>query len=311
MPKRFLTNALFRIWLKPLWRNMPSIEKVRYTYGLADRLGAIGKKAVSVKKQDINDVRIEWIGDVDDAKNGVIIYLHGGAFAVRVPLADRRYCEKLSRSTSMPVVLVVYRLAPEYPYPAGLNDCCQVYQSLLKLGIPSNRIVFVGHSAGANFALALLMRTRQSGLLQPAGAILLSAPTDMTAASPSAITNAESDTMLGPNIWPWVKDIYFGATPPDNPELSPIFGAWSGLAPMHFHVSDTEILLDDSLRAVERAKAAGCAVALTVWHDVPHNFPFLDYLAEAKDCQTEAVTFINRVVGRERDLNPSIANQAN
>ncbi|WP_211468459.1 alpha/beta hydrolase fold domain-containing protein, partial [Collimonas silvisoli] len=94
---------------------MPSIEKVRYTYGFADRLGAIGKRKVTVKKQNINGVHIEWIGDFDDAKNGVIIYLHGGAFAVRAPLADRRYCAKLSRGTSMPVVLAVYRLAPEHP----------------------------------------------------------------------------------------------------------------------------------------------------------------------------------------------------
>ncbi|WP_211460647.1 alpha/beta hydrolase, partial [Collimonas silvisoli] len=237
--------------------------------------------------------------------------LHGGAFAVRAPLADRRYCAKLSRGTSMPVVLAVYRLAPEHPYPAGLNDCCRVYESLLELGIPSSRIVLVGHSAGANLALVLLMRTKKSGLLQPAGAVLLSAPTDMTAASASAITNAENDPMQGPNIWPWVKDIYFGVTSPDNPELSPLFGTWSGLAPMHFHVSDTEIILDDSLRAVERAKAAGCDVALTVWHDVPHNFPFVDYLAEAKDCQTEAVTFINRVVGAERDRNHARTSLAN
>jgi monoterpene epsilon-lactone hydrolase len=311
MPKRFLTNLLFRLWLKPLWRDIPSAEKVRRTFGIADRIAAIGKENVPVTKRDMGGVNIEWIGHIDDAKNGVIVYLHGGGFAVRAPLADRRFCKTLSCRTGMPVILVAYRLAPEHRFPAGLNDCCQVYESLLEQGIPASRIVLIGHSAGANIALVLLMRARDKKLAQPAGAVLLSAPTDMTAGSASAIKNAEKDPMQGPNIWPWAKNIYLGATPPDNIEVSPLFGEWSGLPPMHFHVSDTEIILDDSKRAFERAKMAGCDVGLSVWHDVPHNFPFIDYLAEAKDCQIEISAFINEVIGKATTGHQALPNPAN
>jgi len=300
MLKRFLTNALFRLWLKPLWNDIPSIEKVRRTFGIADRVAAFGKRDIPVKKQNIDGVPVEWVGDTDDAKNGVIVYLHGGGFAARAPLADRRFCKTLSCRTGMPVILVAYRLAPEHRFPAGLNDCCQVYESLLERGITANRIVLVGHSAGANIALVLLMRAREKELSQPAGAVLLSAPTDMTAGSASAIKNAQKDPMQGPNIWPWAKNIYLGATPADNAEASPLFGDWSGLPPMHFHVSDTEIILDDSTKAAERARMAECDVALSVWHDVHHNFHFIDYLAEAKDCQIEISSFISRVMEKAK-----------
>lgn len=299
--KRRLTNALFRLWLKPLWKHTPSVERLRRAYAVVDKLAAIGKRSVLITTQNTGGADVEWVGDVDNARNGVVVYLHGGGFAVRAPLADRRFCDALSAQTGMPVVLVAYRLAPENKFPAGVNDCCRVYGSLLDQGIPANRIALIGHSAGANIALVLLMRAKEKGLPSPAGAVLLSPPTDMTAGSASAMTNADIDPMQGPNIWPWVKETYLGATPLDSPEVSPLFGNWSGLPPMHFHVSDTEIILDDSIRAAERARMAGCDVALNVWHDVPHSFPFIDHLSEAKECRMRVSAFIRRVTGKEED----------
>jgi acetyl esterase/lipase len=226
------------------------------------------------------------------ARDGVILYLHGGGFAVRPAAADRRYCAGLARRTGRPVVLVPYRLAPECPFPAGLDDCCAVYAGLLAAGIPAHKIVAIGHSAGANLALVLLMRARDKAWPQPAGCILLSAPIDLTAGSPSATANAACDSMQGPNIWPWVRMTYLGDVAPDHPDVSPLFGDWAGLAPIHFHVSDTEIILDDSRRAVERARQAGNRVTLSVWHDVPHSFYYMNALREAWRCRAEVVAFI-------------------
>jgi len=288
---RMLVNAALRCGLKPLWSDIPSVAHMRATYLRIDRLGTLGRRPVRVHVEDVGGVSVEWIGRPDAARDGVILYLHGGGFAVRAAAADRRYCAGLARRTGRPVVLVPYRLAPEFPFPAGLDDCCAVYAGLLAAGIAPHRIVVIGHSAGANLALALLMRARDEGRPQPAGGILLSAPTDLTAGSPSATANAARDSMQGPNIWPWVRIHYLGAVAPTHPYASPLLGDWAGLAPLHFHVSDNEIILDDSRRAVARARDAGNRVTLSVWHDVPHSFYYMNALREAWRCRDEVVAF--------------------
>lgn len=160
---------------------------------------------------------------------------------MRGTLTDRRFGARLARDAGRPVVLVPYRLAPELPFPASLQDCCDVYAGLIASGISASKIVVSGHSAGANLARALMMRARRIGLPQPAGAVLLSVPIDPTAGSASAVTNANWDCMMGPNVWPWTCTIYFNGSLPDDPDASPLFGNWSGLAPMHFHVSSQEL----------------------------------------------------------------------
>ncbi len=297
--RNFINFALKRT-LRRLWNGMPTVEQMRKTYADADRFAGYARKRVTVHPETVGGVGVEWIGPRDNARDGVILYLHGGAFAMRGPLTDRIFGARLSRESGRPVVLVPYRLAPEFPFPAGLQDCCDVYAGLIASGIAAHKIVVSGHSAGANLALVLMMRAKRHGLPQPAGAVLLSAPTDLTAGSPSGSTNAERDCMMGPNVWPWTWDVYLNGKPPDNPEASPLFGDWAGLAPMHFHVSDQEIILDDSVRAVARARLAGATVGLSVWHDVPHSFYYMYTLAEAKRCRAEIVDFVARVLAPAR-----------
>lgn len=279
---RTFINIAFALWFKPLWRDVPTVSKVRRKYLLADRLASLGREPENVQYQDIGGFCVEWIGSKESAPRGIIIYLHGGGFAVRAKYTDRRFCREISNHSGLPVVLVPYRLAPEHPYPNGLDDCCRAYESLINSGVPPGRIIIIGHSAGANYALVLLMRARERGVAQPAGAILLSAPTDLTARSPSVALNSVRDVMLGPNIWPWVEQTYLGNTSPDHPEVSPIFGDWSRLAPLYFHVSDSEVILDDSRRAVKKARESGVPAQISIWHDVPHNFYYLSFLSECK-----------------------------
>lgn len=192
--------------------------------------------------------------------------------------------------------MVAYRLAPEFPFPAGLDDCCRIYAWLQESGIAAQRIVMLGHSAGANLILGLMMRMRQRSLDQPAGAVLLSPATDLTGASPSAKTNLTRDVMFTPIIWPWVRQYYLGDTCASDPEVSPLLGDWSGLAPLHFHVSDSELVLDDSRLAVARARAAGTSADLTVWSDVPHSFASIDLLPEAARCRVQIAQFATLVL---------------
>lgn len=295
---RNLVNFALRHTIRRLWDELPTVEKMRKTYTRADRFASFGRKRVSVSLEVVGGVGVEWIGPREKANEGVILSLHGGAFAMRGPMTDRRFGARLSRGSGRPVVLVPYRLAPEFPFPAGLQDCCDVYAGLIASGVPAHKIVVSGHSAGANLALVLLMRARQMGLPQPAGAVLLSAPTDLTAGSASASTNAQRDCMMGPSVWPWTWNVYLDGTAPDHPDASPLFGDWAGLAPLHFHVSSQEIILDDSVRAVERARLAGTEAVLTVWHDVPHSFYYLDTLAEAWRCRAEILEFVEHVLSR-------------
>jgi monoterpene epsilon-lactone hydrolase len=293
---RNLVNFVLKRSVRRLWDGLPTVESMRKTYTDADRLAAFGRKRVAVELDAIGGVPVEWIGPREKADQGVILHLHAGAFAMRGVLTERRFGACLSRKSGRPVVLVPYRLAPEFPFPAGLQDCYDVYAGLIASGIAAHKIVVTGHSAGANLALVLLMRARREGLPQPAGAVLLSAPTDLTGASPSASANAKKDSMMGPSVWPWTQDVYLGSTPPDHPDASPLFGDWAGLAPMHFHVSSQEIILDDSLRAVERARLAKVAVGLTVWRDVPHSFYYMDTLAESRRCRADIVAFVDGVL---------------
>jgi epsilon-lactone hydrolase len=300
-----LVNLFFRLWLKPLWRSIPSVAMVRRKYLFADRLAATGQVPPTLQYQDIGGVAVEWIGANADVSRGMILYLHGGGFVVRAEQTDRRFCQKLSSTSGLPALLVPYRLAPEHPYPAGLDDCCAVYAALLHRGVPPDRIVIIGHSAGANYALALLMRARQQGLAQPAGAILLSPPTDLSAGSPSAKLNATRDVMQGPTIWPWVRREYLRNIAPDHPEVSPLFGDWTQLAPLSFHVSDSEIIFDDSRRAVEQARKSGTSTQLSVWNNLPHNFYFIDFLAESQQCRRQMLEFILSALACGNDNNTS------
>lgn len=298
---RKLLNFAFKRTIRRLWDTQPTVENMRRTYMRADRLGTFATRRVSVETELVGGVEVEWIGARATAKEGVIVHLHGGGFAMRGKLTDRRFGAQLARRSGRPVVLVPYRLAPEFPFPAGLQDCCDVYAALIASGIPAHKIVLCGHSAGANLVLVLMMRARRTGLPQPAGAVLLSAPIDLTAGSASASANAERDCMMGPSVWPWSWKVYLDGIAPDHPEASPMFGDWAELARMHFHVSDQEIILDDSLRAVERARLAGTAVNLSVWHDVPHSFYYIDALAEARRCRAEIHQFVEHALSGKPD----------
>jgi monoterpene epsilon-lactone hydrolase len=124
---RNLVNFTLKRSIRRLWDGIPTVEDMRRTYTVADRLASFGRKRVTVEVGVVGGVHVEWIGPQEKAHLCTILYLHGGGFAVRGVLTDRRFGARLSRGSGRPVVLVPYRLAPEFPFPAGLEDCCDVY----------------------------------------------------------------------------------------------------------------------------------------------------------------------------------------
>jgi len=208
-----------------------------------------------------------------------------------LPSLYRDFCFDLAQRTGVPVLLPDYRLAPENPAPAALDDCEQAFRRVLR-EVPAHRIVLAGDSAGGNLVLALLQRCKRIGLPMPAGAVLLSPVTDLSGEGWSIQFNEARDVMFTSHALGVVVDHYLPRVLADDPEVSPLHGNWSGMPPLRFHVSSSEMLLDHSLRAVERAGLQGVDARAKVWLDLPHVFPLFGMLDEALQCRAEIAAFI-------------------
>jgi acetyl esterase/lipase len=212
---------------------------------------------------------------------GAIVYLHGGAFCLGRPATHRSITTRLAAGSGMAVWVPDYRLAPEHPYPAALEDAETCYRHLLSLGIPSNRIVLAGDSAGGALALALALRLRDAGCEMPAGLMMISPVSEPALRAPSVAANAHIDPMLRKS---WVEQgIAWYACPPHVTAHRPLEADLAGLPPMLVQVGDREILLSDSLLLYEHARRCGVDCRLEVhegrWH-VFHLQSF--YLASAR-----------------------------
>lgn len=296
--KLALTDAILRRTFRPLWARGLSAAEMRGYFHTAVRLGTFGRRLPPVHEENIDGLAVEWIGERAAAARGMLVWIHGGSFAIRPARSDRLLCADLARRSGLPVALLAYRLAPEFPFPAALEDCQRLFARLLERGIPAERIVFAGHSAGANLVASTLMRLRRAGLPQPAGAVLLSGCFDLTGPSAQALAIEPLDAAATVDIWPWTRRQYLHGTAADHPDASPSFGNWTGLAPLHFQVTDCELSYDSVKAAAERARAAGVEVTLTVWRGMSHFYPGLDMLEDGQRCRDEIAKFAIRVLSR-------------
>jgi acetyl esterase/lipase len=290
--RRVVINLLLRSMVKPIWRRAPSIESMRRRAAMVDRrFGGVASNEPCQVLRLSDALSAQWIGAPAGTADGAILYLHGGAFCVHLPATYHSFCADLARRTQLPVMLPEYRLAPEHPAPAALDDCELAYRQLLH-GVPAERIVVAGDSAGGNLALALLQRCQRVGLPMPAGAVLLSPVTDFTGEGWSTQFNEKRDVMFTREALGIVVDHYLPRVLADDPQVSPLHGDWRGLPPLRFHVSSSEMLLDHSLRAVERARLQGVDAQATVWPELPHVFALFGALHEAGRCRDEMTRFI-------------------
>ena len=163
------------------------------------------------------------------------------------------------------VLLPEYRLAPEHPFPAGVDDCLAAYRWLLDRGYRERPFALAGDSAGGSLSLVTMMRARDAMLPLPDCAVLLSPSTDLTMSAPSARYNAQLDPMFSPAAQDLLPNVYCPGQDRRNPLLSPLFGNWNGLPPLLFHAGSTEMLLDDSVRAHDRATQAGGRKSKCSW----------------------------------------------
>ncbi len=292
MITRQLVNAGLRLAVKRLWDKPVTVAQLRDKTAAAEGWLTRLSGTVTAVPVAAHGVASEWIGEEAAAERGALLYLHGGAFCVHLPNAYRQLAHRLAEATGLRVLVPDYRLAPEHPYPAGLDDCFAAYRWLIDEGFGPARLAIVGDSAGGNLALAVLMRARDQGLPLPACAALMSPATDLTGGGRSVQVNEASDVLFSRPALGLVQQAYLGDTAADDPGASPLFGHWAGLPPLLFHASSSEMLLDDSLRAAERAKACGGQAEVKVWTDVPHVFQLIAMLPEARESLAAISTFI-------------------
>jgi acetyl esterase/lipase len=225
----------------------------------------------------------------------ILLYFHGGGFRIASALAYRSYGSHLAAVLGARVLLVEYRLAPEHKFPKAVDDCFTVWESLLAEGIDTGRIVIAGDSAGGGLAASVTMHALADGVL-PAGVICCSPWVDLTITADTYDTNAESDKLFSRTSAEEAAPAYLGGADPMNPIASPLFGDWDGAPPLLILVGDAEVLLDDSRKLAEVAKAAGVDVTLSIYPEMPHIWT-MSYPAfpEAVEGVTEMAEFVARV----------------
>nr|AIT69712.1 lipolytic enzyme AS-Trib8 [uncultured bacterium] len=237
---------------------------------------------VKTQPVDASGVRAEWIWRPDSDLDRAILYLHGGGYALGSIATHRYLMQGIGRASGARVLGIDYRLAPENPYPAAVEDAVTAWRWMLAQGLDPQRCAIGGDSAGGGLTLATLVALRDRGIALPGAAVLLSPWTDLAGTGDSVTTKAEEDPMVtGAGLLAMAK-AYLGAADARDPLASPLYARHTGLPPLLIQVGSAEILLDDSTRLAESARAAGVEVVLEPWEDMIHVFQAFPSLAEAR-----------------------------
>lgn len=263
----------FQTVLAMLQQQMPSenatVEQLRAGIELLAQLFPVPPD-VSCEKVRAGSVPCEWVDTPGIDPQRVVIYLHGGGYMIGSPNSHRDLAQRLSRAARARVLVVDYRLAPEHPYPAAVEDALAAYRWLLGAGFRPERTAIAGDSAGGGLTVALLVAIRDAKLALPAAGVCLSPWTDMEASGESYQTRAALDPMLKRGEILRFAQAYLDGQDPRLPLASPVYADLSGLPPLLIHVGTAEVLYDDSTRLAERARQAGVDVTLEPWEDMIH-----------------------------------------
>ena len=247
------------------------LEQRRREWEADARLAVLPREA-RFAPETAGGVKCEWMEMPRVARDRVFLFFHGGGYNAGSPRTHRLLAANLSRATHMRVLLPEYRLAPEHPFPAGVKDALLVYQWLLNQGYSDQNIIVGGDSAGGGLALSMLLALKAAGARMPAAAVLLAPWTDLTVSSKSYEKLRKFDPIITreglreAGLW------YAGRRDPADPLLSPLFADPTGLPPLLIHAGGDEVMLDDSRKFAEQARAAGVPVTFKVFDGMWHVF---------------------------------------
>ncbi len=252
---------------------------------------------------DADGVPGEWISAPGADPERVIYYLHGGGYAMGSVKTHREMVSRIARASGARALAIDYRLAPEHPFPAAVEDATRAYRWLLSNGADPARTVIAGDSAGGGLTVATLVALRDASDPLPTAAVCLSPWVDMEGLGESMTTKAEADPMVQRADLLEGAEAYLAGADPRNPLAAPIYADLTGLPPLLIHVGTAETLLDDSTRLAERAKAAGVDVTIEVWDGMVHVWHFMAaILPEGQQAIDRIGGFIKDHVGAAHGL---------
>jgi acetyl esterase/lipase len=243
---------------------------------------------------DAGGVSAEWsTADVADSGR-VVIYFHGGAYVMGSVATHRNLVAHIARRTGARVLNVDYRLGPEHPFPAAVDDAVAAYRFVLESGVPAAKIAVAGDSAGGGLTAACLVALRDAGEAMPGAAVCISPWLDLSQSFGSWQSKADIDPMLEVEQIQTCADAYLGGADPKTPTASPVFADLRGLSPLLVQVGTAETLLDESVEFAKRAKAAGVDATVDVAQDMIHVWhAFADLLPEGRDALDDLAAFLD------------------
>ena len=273
------------------WNRTTPTEQMRRDW---DDLFAASRITASIEPASVGGVKAEWVCAPATRREQAVLYLHGGGFKIGSINSHRELMANISDAAGCRVLGIDYRLAPEHPFPAALEDVLATYEWLRSEGYQPRELAFAGDSAGAGLALSAMLALRDAHRPLPAAAVLMSPWTDLTASGPSYQSRADADPIYRRSMILMMAGAYLG---PDGdaraPLVSPLFGDLNGLPPMLIQVGDREIVLSDSVLLAEKARAAGVEVAVEIWEGMIHVFQqFPAELVEARQALQSAGLFL-------------------
>ncbi|MEH6822658.1 MAG: alpha/beta hydrolase [Motiliproteus sp.] len=290
-----LTTMLLRRVTGRRFSHSPNITSMRTLAKKVDRWAAGKVRGVEIEDRNVAAIPCRWLkGPVDSQR--VLLYLHGGGFVIHLPRTYDAFATRLAREIGASALIPDYRLAPEHPFPAAVEDCLTSYRWLLDQGYSADQIVIAGDSAGGCLTLTTLLQIRDAGLPKPAAAVLLSPGTDCRRQALFGEPELESgDPVLSTDALDFFLSAYLTGDDSDtNPLVSPVFGDYHDMPPIQFHVGSTEMILDHTLRVAERVSAAGGDAGLHVWKAMPHVHPLISWLPESKQALSMMGQFLRK-----------------
>ena len=284
-----LQNVLALLASLPDTTNLPLAERRR----LDDENGGLFPLSAGVEiEQEAAPFKGEWVRARDVRRDAVLLYLHGGAYVFCSPISHRHLVAALSAAAGVSAFALDYRLAPESPFPAAVEDAVAAYRSLLAEGFAPERIAIAGDSAGGGLTVATMVALREQGVPQPAAGVCISPWADLTMTAESYHTRPDA-MITHERLSQWAQ-MYLGDAAATNPLASPVFADLRELPPLLIQVGTAEALFDDSVKLEAQAKAAGVAVTLEVWEEMIHVWHYFHPMLSAG---REAVACIGEFVG--------------
>ncbi|MCA3693435.1 alpha/beta hydrolase [Aquidulcibacter sp.] len=273
-------------------REPPSIMQLRESYDAMGQVYPIAE-GVTVTTVSLNGVAAEKLTGTINGDDATLLYLHGGGYGIGSPSSHRHLVAQFVAVAGVTAYSADYRLAPEHPFPAAVDDAVAAYRALLDQGIPAASIIIAGDSAGGGLTVATAVKLKAEALPQPAGLFIISPWVNLQQEGASYAAKANSDFIVDmASLERWAS-LYLNGTLASEPLASPVLADLSGLAPLLIHVGSEEVLLADSLRLAEAAGMALVDVTLKIVPYMPHVFHYMwPQVTAARIAIGEAATWI-------------------